>query len=103
MDEKFMDEKLERFFAETGSQPPFITERIIEAELSERSRRLSFTLLSVAAFLWSALNYCVAVLIWRQNETRGIVVLAGMTVAYICAGLFAALVLKFRKVVYRHD
>ena len=92
-------EKLDGYINSQEDTPPVITERQIVEIVAKRQKRMAVTLLSLAGLLWTLVLYSFSFLVGRENQTAGIILLAALSVGYICAGCFAGIVLKFRKVV----
>ena len=93
-----MDEKLDGYINSQPQTPPVITEREIVNELAQRRKRLHFILLSLSGLLWAVALYSVSFMVGRQNQVIGISLLTAISVGYMCAGCFAVIVIKFRKV-----
>ena len=93
-----MDERLGRYVNSQTQAPPIVSEAAIARELARRARRASTILLSLAALLWTVLLYGYAFILGRENHAAGIALLCFLTLGYICAGFFAGIVLKYRKV-----
>ena len=93
-----MDEKLSGYINSQPQSPPFINERHIVQELALRKKRLYIIMVSLAGLLWTLLLYTVAFMVGLENQTAGIALLTAISIGYICAGWFAGMVLKFRKV-----
>ena len=94
-----MDERLSGYINNQIHEPPLVNERQIAAELARRGNRVYLILLSVTGLLWTMLLYVVSFTVGKENQTAGIVLLTIISVSYICAGWFAGIVIKFRKVV----
>ena len=93
-----MDEQLSGYFGCQSHQPPFISERQIIKELAQRRKRMYLILFSLAGLLWTLLLYTVSFVVGRENQTAGILLLTAISIGYMCAGCFAGIVIKFRKV-----
>jgi hypothetical protein len=93
-----MDEKLYSYFGGQTDNPPYISEREIVRVLEQRRKRLSLILLSLAGLLWTIALYAVSFVLDRENPTLGVTLLCAISGGYICAGCFAGIVIKFRKV-----
>ena len=93
-----MDEQLRDYIGTPAQTPPVVCEREIVAELARREKRLHLILLSVAGLLWTALLYCFAFMVGLKNRDAGVAMLVAISVGCTCAGCFAGLVMKFRKV-----
>jgi hypothetical protein len=94
-----MDEKLGAYLGSTVATPPLLTERKIVQLIEQRRKKRVMIWLSLAGLLWMLALYAVAFMVSLQNQTVGILLLAALSIGYICAGCFAGTVIKFRKVV----
>jgi hypothetical protein len=93
-----MDKKLNFYFGYQAENPPYISEREIVRVLEQRRKRLLTILLSLAGLLWTIALYAVSFVVGWENQTLGISLLCALSGGYICAGCFAGIVIKFRKV-----
>jgi len=93
-----MDEQLKGYINSQASAMPVINERKLVEELEKRKKRLYLILFSLAGLLWAIALYSVSLLVDTENQTAGITLLIAISVGYMCAGCFAGIVVKFRKV-----
>ncbi|MDR0890221.1 MAG: hypothetical protein LBM28_06225 [Oscillospiraceae bacterium] len=94
-----MDDKLGAYFQSAAENPPRINEQQIAETLSLRRKRFSIIMLSLAAGLWALLFYAAALWVGgKVNPDIAKAMLLGMALSYICAGCFAGIVVKHRKV-----
>jgi hypothetical protein len=94
-----MEDKLKAYLQSETVKPPRVSENQIIETLSKRRKRLSIIMLSFAGALWTALLYAAA--FWLGKEVSPditTVMLLLLSLGYICAGCFAGIVVKFRKV-----
>lgn len=93
-----MDERLSGYINTHIQQPPVLNERIILLELERRKKRLHLALLSLAGLLWAILFYWLSFKVSRENQAFGLAMLVMLSVSYMCAGCFAGVIIKLRKV-----
>ena len=93
-----MDDKLSAYINRQMQEPPIIDERQIFNEIAQRRKQMYLILLSLAGLLWTMLLYAVSFMVGRENQVIGIAMLTIISVGYMCAGWFAGIVIKFRKV-----
>jgi hypothetical protein len=94
-----MDDRLKAYLAQEASNPPRIDQRQIIETLQRRRKRLSLILLSLAGGLWAVLLYAAAFWVGRQCDSHAAtMMLLGLSLSYVCAGCFAGVVVKYRKV-----
>jgi hypothetical protein len=94
-----MDEKLGSYFNAEPGRPPFISEKQIERQLEQRRKRRSLIWLSLAGLLWTLTLYAIAFGFGQRNAIWGVALLTAISASYICAGCFAGIVIKLRRVV----
>jgi hypothetical protein len=96
-----MDDRLKAYMAQEAGSPPRIDEARIAAMLAQRGKRLSLIMLSLAGALWALLLYAAAFWVGKRIDPRAAAVLMlCLSLSYVCAGCFAGLVVRCRKVGY---
>ena len=94
-----MDKRLNAYINSQTCTQPVITEQKIANELAQRRKRLYLILFSLAGLLWAIALYSVSFIVCKENQAAGIALLSVIFIGYMCAGCFAGIVIKFRKVV----
>ncbi|MDR0913571.1 MAG: hypothetical protein LBM65_00135 [Oscillospiraceae bacterium] len=99
-----MEDKLKAYIQTQAASPPKINERLIIKTLQKRRKRFSLIMLSIAGTLWTILLYSAALWVGKEfSQNIAIFMLFCLTLGYICAGCFAGIVVKFRKVGFYYD
>jgi hypothetical protein len=93
-----MDEKLNCYINEPGFTPPVVSEIKITAVLHQRRKKTSVILFALAGSLWALAFYVFAFRVGMEHQAAGYAMFLVMTIAYMCAGAFAGLILHIRKV-----
>ncbi|MDR1002153.1 MAG: hypothetical protein LBL82_02640 [Oscillospiraceae bacterium] len=96
-----MDDKLKAYIQNEAEYPPRINENRIIELTEKRRKRFSLIMFSVAAALWTLLFYAATLWVGREIDAEcAAYMMLCLSLSYICAGCFAGIVVKLRKVGY---